>query len=206
MLLVEDDPFTRSTLRGALSQEGFLLPDPAANAKEALSSFKMHDHDALLLDLDLGGGPTGLDVALLIRKIKPRVALVFLTSFEDPRLHSNSHKRLPDGAAYLVKQSVLDVRQISNAVRQAISDASDSTRKSLVAPSVAFTDVQLETMRLVAAGMTNSDIAKARFVSEKTVEKTIKLIADQLNLAPAPNTNVRVAIARTYLKLTGGKG
>lgn len=206
MLLVEDDSFTRSTLAGALGQEGFSILSPAANVKDGLASFKMHDHDVLLLDLDLGAGPTGLDLAFLIRRIKPQVGLVFLTSFEDPRLHSNSQKRLPDNAYYLVKQSVLDVGQIAVALRQAVADSSGSSRKAPEAPMVAFTDVQLETMRLVASGLTNAEIAKARYVSEKTVEKSIKLIAEQLNLAPAPNTNVRVAIARTYLKLTGGKG
>jgi DNA-binding NarL/FixJ family response regulator len=60
-------------------------------------------------------------------------------------------------------------------------------------------------MQLVAEGLSNSEIAKQRFVSEKAIEKTIKLIAEQLQLAPDSSKNLRVSITRAYLKLTGGK-
>lgn len=206
VLLVEDDPFTRSTLSGALSQEGFLPLDPAGSVSEAIESFSKHEHDVLVVDLDLGVGPTGIDLINLIRRSKPKVGSVVLTSFEDPRLLRTNQALLPQNTRYLVKQSVLDVSQISSAIYDSLQVNKRQPAETVPTPTLSFTDVQLETMRLLAAGHSNSEIAKKRFVSEKTVEKSIKLIAEQMGLAPAPTTNLRVAIARTYLRLTGGKG
>lgn len=205
MLVVEDDSFTRSTVAAALEREGFSTPDPAGNVSQAIQSFNKNRHAVLLVDLDLGSGPSGLELANLLRKSSPGLGVVFLTSFEDPRLHSRSGNLLPKGSRYLVKQSLVDTKQISMALLNAKSEAALTNPRQEILAFSNFTDVQIETMKLVAAGYSNSEIAKRRFVSEKAVEKTIKLIADQLHLAPDSTKNLRVSITRAYLKLTGGK-
>ena len=66
-----------------------------------------------------------------------------------------------------------------------------------------MTDIQVETLRMVAQGHTNSEIAKQRFVTEKAVEQTIAKIAKALDIPAATNQNQRVHIARVYFRLTG---
>lgn len=205
MLVVEDDSFTRTTVAAALEREGFEVPDPAGNVAQAIDSFNKNRHSVLLVDLDLGAGPSGLELANLLRKSSPALGIVFLTSFEDPRLHSRSGSNLPAGSRYLVKQSLVDTKQISMALLNAKSEAALTNPRQEILAFSNFTDVQIETMKLVAAGYSNSEIAKQRFVSEKAIEKTIKLIAEQLELAPDSSKNLRVSITRAYLKLTGGK-
>jgi DNA-binding NarL/FixJ family response regulator len=205
VLVVEDDAFTRATLAAALEKEGFSVLGPSGNVANAIDSFNTHRQDVLLADLDLGTGPGGVELSNLLRKTSPQLGVVFLTSFEDPRLHRQSLDRLPGGSKYLVKQSLVDTNQIANAIKEAKSQALLADPKFEYPSIQGFTDVQIETMQLVAEGFSNSEIAKQRFVSEKAIEKTVKLIAEQLQLAPDSSKNLRVSITRAYLKLTGGK-
>jgi len=205
VLVVEDDAFTRATLAAALEKEGFSVLGPSGNVATAIDSFNTHRQDVLLADLDLGTGPGGVELSNLLRKASPQLGVVFLTSFEDPRLHRQSLDRLPGGSKYLVKQSLVDTNQIANAIKDAKSQALLADPKFEYPSIQGFTDVQIETMQLVAEGLSNSEIAKQRFVSEKAIEKTVKLIAEQLQLAPDSSKNLRVSITRAYLKLTGGK-
>jgi DNA-binding NarL/FixJ family response regulator len=205
VLVVEDDAFTRATLAAALEKEGFSVLGPSGNVATAIDSFNTHRQDVLLADLDLGTGPGGVELSNLLRKASPQLGVVFLTSFEDPRLHRQSLDRLPGGSKYLVKQSLVDTNQIANAIKEAKSQALLADPKFEYPSIQGFTDVQIETMQLVAEGLSNSEIAKQRFVSEKAIEKTVKLIAEQLQLAPDSSKNLRVSITRAYLKLTGGK-
>lgn len=206
MLLVEDDNLTRSTLTLSLNSLGFETLDPASDVASAVESFRKHNHDVLVADLDLGGGPNGLDLAALLRKSNPKLGVVFITSFEDPRLQRESQYRLPSGAKYLVKQSLLDASEIAVAIQEAVDARSRPYPETAMPFLDGFTDIQLTTMQLIANGLSNSEIANQRGVSTKAVEKTIKHIAELLSLAPGSETNLRVSIARAYLKLTGGKG
>lgn len=205
VLLVEDDAFTRTTVEAALKQIGFEVPAPASNAAEALVSFNEFNQDVLLVDLDLGTGPSGIDLASLLRSKQPNLGVIFLTSYSDPRLHRKSEAWLPGGSQYLVKQSLVGLSDLGQAINSSIQMASKYESK-LNNPSLpSFTSVQITTMQLLAAGLSNSEIARQRNVTEKAVEKSISLISSQLALAPDSATNQRVSIARAYSKFTGGK-
>ena len=73
---------------------------------------------------------------------------------------------------------------------------------SVLAPHLQSRDANT-TLRMVAQGHTNGEIAKQRFVSEKAVEQTIAKIAKALDIPAATNQNQRVHIARVFFRLTG---
>lgn len=209
MLVVEDDAFTRSTLVAALEYEGFEVIGAAEGASAAVASFNRHNHDALLADLDLGVGPSGLELAWLLRKTKPDLGVVFLTSFEDPRLHRTATDELPVGSRYLIKQDLADRAQISQALRLSVAQAEQFMKHPARKPSkpdrLDLTEVQIATLQLVASGHSNQDIARIRFVSEKAVEQTVTRLAEKFGVS-AEGKNVRVALTNAYSKMTGGKG
>ena len=66
-----------------------------------------------------------------------------------------------------------------------------------------LTDIQIETLRLVAQGLSNSEIAKVRFVSEKSVEQIVARIAQHLAITPDRRRNLRVVLAGEYFKWLG---
>ncbi len=209
LLIVEDDAFTRTSIAGALAACGIEVVDSVGTSAQAVISFEKHKPNAVLLDLDLGYGPTGLDLARAFRIRNPNVGLVMLTSYSDPRLLRANLPNIPSGTEYLIKSDVSEIATVGRAIKLAVQNAAASDTKPAQSGSgmprdmQGFTDIQIETLRMVAQGHTNSEIAKQRFVSEKAVEQTIAKIAKALEIPAATNQNQRVHIARVYFRLTG---
>jgi DNA-binding NarL/FixJ family response regulator len=208
ILVVEDDAFTRTTLCNALRLHRLIVVGDASSAAIAIGMVNKFSPDVVLIDLDLGRGPTGIDLAHAIRSAKPNTGIVFLTSYDDPRFHRPNLPPLPPGSEYLVKRSVDDVEQITQAITRALN-AGDILQKQPRIRSSSFgvqfselSDIQVETIRLVSLGMTNAEIAKTRSITEKSVEQTINRVAKILNLAKDSSQNQRVQIARTFFRLS----
>ena len=68
-----------------------------------------------------------------------------------------------------------------------------------------FTDAQIETIRLMAAGNANSEIARMRYVSEKSVEQMLARIAVMLEIPFDHKYNSRVRILNSYYELLNGR-
>jgi DNA-binding NarL/FixJ family response regulator len=209
LLVVEDDAFTRTSIVGALASNGIEVIDSVGTSAEAVTSFEKNKPDAVLLDLDLGYGPTGLDLARAFRIRNPNIGLVMLTTYSDPRLLRAKLPDIPVGTEYLVKSNISEIKIVGEAIKQAIAYSSTTRAKprhprhDIPRDIQGMTDIQIETLRMVAQGHTNSEIAKQRFVSEKAVEQTIAKIAKALDIPAATNQNQRVHIARVYFRLTG---
>lgn len=205
VLVLEDDPFTRVSVVTALRHFGFEVVVEEDLPGPALEKAQVARPDVAVLDLHLGKGPTGLDVAIGLRRQFPRIGLVFLTSYDDPRLLNPSLPAVPQGSVYLTKQSVSNL----NSLRQAVLDSVDEKRMTSLSEVGHvygnMTDVQVETLRLVAMGLSNSEIAKRRFVKVKSVEVTISRIAKLLGIAVDSSVNQRVHIARVYFRSIGVK-
>ena len=64
----------------------------------------------------------------------------------------------------------------------------------------------MDTLRLVAAGLTNAEIAKRRVVSERAVETTVNRTLRNLGISPKDSENPRSLLIRAYYQLVGGTG
>ena len=203
--IVEDDGFTRASLSAALESQDLLVVATASHASEALEIISAHSLDAVILDIDLGSGPTGLDLADILSKQQPHLGIVMLTSSPDPRLVRASLPQVPPHAVYLVKSSMTDI----STLMAAISEACENVRSGKVSSNssefdqLILTDIQIETLRYVAEGLSNHEIAKQRFVSEKAVEQTISKIAKTMGIDQTSSSNQRVHIARMYFRMRG---
>ncbi|MFM8205632.1 MAG: response regulator [Actinomycetales bacterium] len=209
VIVVEDDDFTRSTVISALQMQGMDVVGQAAAIGPAMKFVQVLRPDAVIVDLDLGSGPTGMDFAIAVRKNYPGTGIVILTTFEDPRLLHPKIPSPPIGTEYLVKRAVGDVELLSGAILKSIKNVSKGNKvsnKNPVSPKLeGVTDSQLETMRLIAQGKSNKEIAKIRSVTEKSVEQTISRLVTQLKLPKSAASNQRVQISKLYFSLTGSK-
>jgi DNA-binding NarL/FixJ family response regulator len=84
ILVVEDDTFTRTTLCNALRLHRLTVVGEAPSAAIAMGMVNKLLPNVVLIDLDLGKGPSGIDLAHAIRSVKPNIGIVFLTSFVCP--------------------------------------------------------------------------------------------------------------------------
>ena len=202
-LVVEDDGLTRTSVAAALRLQGINVVGEADSASTALKIAREMNPDVAVLDLDLGSGPNGADIAIALRRLNPAIGIVVLTTYDSPRLLSTEAPELPLRTVFLRKRDVQSVDDILVAVNQAMEPRN---RAVVHTPGVAddFTDSQLHIMRAVADGLTNGEIARRRGVSERAVEQMMRRIAQKLELPGEQSSfNQRVQITRAYLEMTG---
>jgi DNA-binding NarL/FixJ family response regulator len=207
VIVVDDDDFTRSMVVSSLQMQDYDVISESSTASSAIKTAIKLKPEVAILDLDLGTGPNGVDLALALRREIPRIAIVMLTTFEDPRFLSPNIPMLPEGSLYLVKREVGKIEKLGNAIEQALLNAKKLSKsdKSVQAPRANLTDNQVEILRLVAIGLSNAQIAKQRGINEKSVEQTISRITKELNLTSGAEKNSRVQLTRYYQQFVGGK-
>lgn len=201
-LVIEDDDLTRVSLVAALTSAEIEVVGHSALSSEGIDFAKKLSPQVALLDVHLGRGPTGVDVAHELRKHDPRIGIVFLTSFEDPRLISEK-RPLPQGSQYLLKKDVSAIETITSAINASLVGKNRRSPSELHGQLSQLSDVQLETLRLVAQGLSNAEIANRRNVTEKSVEASIARLFKTLNVEKTHSSNQRVVLARLFFESQG---
>ena len=202
VLIVEDDGLTRSSVASALRLEGMEVVGEADAASTALAMARETPPDVAVLDLDLGAGPNGADIALALRRLRPEIGIVVLTTYDSPRLIADQAPELPLRTVFLRKRDVQSVQDLVQAVHASLRPMHAPVMHRAGATDL-FTDAQIAIMRAVAEGLTNAEIARRRDVSERAVEQMMRRIAIRLGLPADSSLNQRVQITRAFLEMTG---
>ena len=209
--LVDENKYESLLTACALGSIGIKVIDLVNDWFSAIESIKEHKPDALLLSLD-----SNADHAVVIaegaRMQNPNLGLVFLTTTPDLRLVGISEKELPYGVQVILKSSVTDLQVLVAGVNKSLEDVMGRSKMRWINSST-FTDeskfvsalysltaVQIETLRLVALGSSNAEIARIRLVTEKAVEHTITRILVALSIKSNPRHNARVLLSREYYR------
>ena len=200
VLVVEDDAFTRMTLATVVESLGHEVVGQAATVVDAMDSARGAHPDVALVDLDLGPGPTGIDVAHGLRGLLPQVGVVVLSSYADVRVMGKRARPLPAGALFLSKQDLGDSSVLDEVMRASVEGDGAGVRP---VAGVDLTDQQLELMRLVANGLSNDEIARRLWLTEPSVRRSITRILRKLDITSNDATNARVQLARAYTELAG---
>ena len=100
ILIVEDDPVISTDIKSLLLHEGFKVVGKAKNAVAALDLLYNAKPNFAILDIHLGRGQNGIDIAEVIHE-KYKIPYIFLTSFSDEATLEAAQEQGPYG--YLVK-------------------------------------------------------------------------------------------------------
>jgi CheY-like chemotaxis protein len=99
LLLVEDDPLVRETVAAMLEDEGFEVVE-ASDAEAALALVRDGlDAPLIVTDVDLGIGPSGAELADMLRRMRPDMRIIFITG----RLSSLANRDADEREAILPK-------------------------------------------------------------------------------------------------------
>jgi DNA-binding NarL/FixJ family response regulator len=203
LLLVEDDPLVASLLSEVLEHADFLVKF-ASSAAEATKIAAKFDPDVAVLDINLGHGASGVELAYVLDQKYPGIAIVFLTKHPDLRTAGYREDEVPEGCGFLRK----DLIQTSDAVIAAIEEVIAHRSKLRQdgdprRPLGGLTKSQVALLRLVAQGYTNSAIARERKISIRAVEMALKGVYQNLGIAVDGDLNPRVEAARMFISIAG---
>ena len=214
VMIASDDAFELATMSAALRLHGVNVVGEASNNLIAENTFRSLQPEVLIIDLTFAD-TDAVGIIDELRKIDPKLGVVLMTACPDLRLLGVSEKTLPHGVQIVLKRSVADLSVLSYAITQSLESSSMNSSAQWVRAHASlhenafltvlsdFTDIQVATLRLVAQGLSNSEIAKVRFVSEKSVEQIVARIAQHLKVTPDRSKNLRVVITGEYFKWIG---
>ena len=203
LLLVEDDPLVASLLGESLEHANFKL-QIAHSAAEAIKLAAKFDPDVAVIDINLGQGASGVELAYVLDQRYPGISLMLLTKHPDLRTAGYSEDEIPAGCGFLRKDLIQDSEGLIEAIEQVIAHRlkprqdSDPSR-----PFKGLTNAQVELLRMISQGYTNTAIARHRSITVRAVEISIKGIYQNLGIAIDGDLNPRVEAARIFITSAG---
>ena len=193
VLLVDDHEVVRSGVSAFLaSQPDFEVVAEARSGTEAVNLAQKHVPDVVLMDLVMAK-MDGVEATRQVKAVSPRTKIVVLTSY-----HQDEYifPALQAGAiSYILKDVKMD--ELADALRRAsqgeatlhprvasrvIQELHGANREELN-PYTELTEREMEVLKLIAKGQSNSEIADSLVISVNTVKGHVSNILSKLHLA-----------------------
>ncbi len=211
VVIADDSVLLREGVARVLADDGFDIVRGVGSADELLDCVARWSPDVAIVDIRMPPTHTdeGLVAAQTIRKRWPGVGVLVLSQY----IETDYALRLLEGGeekcGYLLKDRVLDVHQLGEAVRR-VHEGGVVVDPELVArlvdrsrppsPLDELTSREREVLALMAEGLTDRGIGSRLFVTPKTVETHIRHIFGKLGLRASATDNKRVLAVLAYLR------
>jgi DNA-binding NarL/FixJ family response regulator len=212
VVLVEDENLFRDLLCIALAaQKKLLIVGSFGNAEIALQEIPKLEPDIVLLDIDLGGSMSGVELGVQLRQTMPALGVVLLSNHQDIEFVVSLGSKTLAGWSYLLKKSVRNTSVLTRAIEGAYDGMTVldpqllTTAISSRSPLQKLTPRQLEVLTLIAQGYGNTAIATQLGIGLKTVENVVNAVYQVLDIPTQTSVHPRVKAVLMYLEsLRGG--
>jgi DNA-binding NarL/FixJ family response regulator len=177
VLIADDHAVVRRGLREILNDaDDIVVEGEASTGQEAIQLVAQTRFDIVVLDINLPGA-SGLEVLTEIRRVNPSLPVLILTMYSESQY---AVRAMRSGAAgFLTKDSaptllVEAVRKISAGGRYVSSELGERLAAFVASedpgePHERLSNRELEVLKLLAAGLTVSQVAERLTLSVKTV-------------------------------------
>lgn len=187
VLLVDDHTVVRQGLRMVMSLEDDLeVVGEAANGREAVEAVTSLAPEVVLMDL-LMPVMNGVEAIRAIKADRPEVEIVALTSVLEDRMVVDAVEA--GAAGYLLKETGPDalfeaIRAASRGEVRLDPRAQKRLLREVRTPTMreSLTPRETDTLRLVAKGFANKEIAAQLGVSEVTIKTHVSSVLSKLDL------------------------
>lgn len=190
IVIADDHGVVRAGLRLLLDADpDFEVVAEAADVDGALRAVLGHKPDVLVLDLNMPGEQTSLDALPQVAERSPGTRTVILTMQEDPEY---ARRALRAGALGYVLKEAAD-SELVEAVRRAAADGTYlnpalGARLATIpehpdGPPDDMSAREVEVLRLIALGFTNTEVGEQLFLSVRTVETHRAHVQQKLGLS-----------------------
>jgi DNA-binding NarL/FixJ family response regulator len=210
-LIAEDSVLLREGVSRVLTDAGIDVIDTCETADELLLKVRSYSPDLAIIDIRLP--PThhdeGMRAALEIRAKHPSVRVLVLSQYLELGLAMQLLADSADGAGYLLKDRIGDVKEFVGAVRR-VADGGSAIDPIIVStllkkrrsedPIDVLTPREREVLVLMAEGRSNQGIADVLVITLRAVEKYVSSIFGKLGLPSTSSDSRRVLAVLLYLR------
>ena len=132
------------------------------------------DIELVIMDILMNDGSNGLEAAAKIKKIRPDIKIVAVTSMAESSWLRRAREIGIESFWFkeTSKETIMDVINRTIAGESVYPDSTPRVKIKL-AGSEEFTEGELKVLRLMTAGMPNAEIARRLNISESTVKSHI---------------------------------
>lgn len=211
--IADDSALFRRGIASLLEVEGLNVVGEAADGSHLLELVESERPDVAIIDIRMPPSYTieGIRTAAELRQTHPQMGVLLLSQYIEVEHVTTLLGRSAKGFGYLLKERVSDIDEFIDALRR-IASGGSAIDPDLVSLMVSrphrgrrlfdrLTDREKEVLELMASGKSNRAIAKAVFMSERTVEAHIHEIFDKLELEPAPENHRRILAVLAHLQV-----
>lgn len=210
VVIAEDSVLLREGLVRLLRAGGIDVVAAVGDAGALLAAVPELEPDLVIVDVRMPPTHTdeGLRAALVLRRQHPGVAVVVLSQYVEERYATDLLSSETRGVGYLLKDRVADVSEFLDALRR-VAAGGTALDPEVVAqllvrrrddPLRRLTTREMEVLRLMAEGRSNSAIATDLVVSASAVEKHVNSIFTKLDLPPDGSDHRRVLAVLHFLR------
>lgn len=192
ILVVDDESVVRDGVVAILSfQSDMKVVGEADDGIKAVEMARQTKPDVVLLDMQMPR-QNGLETIPKIKDVSPNSRIMVLTSFNESERVYQSIKAgalgylLKDSTRVQLLQAIRDVAKGQASIQPSIAikviNEIDHPAE-LMYTADPLTPRELETLKLIARGLSNQEIAATLVVHERTVAKYVSSILEKLHLA-----------------------
>lgn len=209
VVIVEDSVLLREGLVRLVQAAGLDVAGTAGDVAELEALLTRTVPDVIVLDVRMPPTFTdeGIRAALALQRREPPLPVLVLSQYVEERYASELLSRGRGGVGYLLKDRVADVEQFIDSLRR-VAGGGTVLDPEVVAqlmirrkssPIYRLTPRELETLRLMAEGRSNSAIAAGLHISESAVAKNVNNIFTKFDLAPVDTDHRRVLAVLEFI-------
>ena len=180
ILIVEDEPIIATDIKSLLRSEGFGVVGVAKNAQRAYDLLRSGSPNFAILDIYLGTGPGGIDIAEVIHD-HYKIPYIFLTSFADEETLAAAQELGPYG--YLVKpfqdKTLITTISVAWSNYQRLQQEEDINFNRF---NVKLTEQEERICRLLCRGASYKQICEQLFISMNTLKFHVKNIYSKFDV------------------------
>ena len=193
ILLVDDHQIVRQGVRAFFEAHAeFEVVGEAKNGAEAVRLAEEHIPNVVLMDLIMPG-MDGVEATRLIKKISPRTQIIVLTSYHDdehifPALQAGALSYIlkdveMDELAAVVKKAAVGEAVLNSHVAARVIVEIQGHKNDEFNPLNDLTNREMEILKLIADGSSNTEIGEQLVISMHTVKGHVSNILSKLHLA-----------------------
>jgi NarL family two-component system response regulator LiaR len=193
VLLVDDHKIVRQGVRAYLQTLADIeVVAEADSGAAALALMEKLLPDVVLMDLEMPGELDGIAATRQIRKLRQETQVIVVTSHHQdeyifPAVRAGAISYLlkdvePEELAAAVRKAAKGEAMLDSRVASRIIQELQGIRKDEINPFTELSEREFEVLRLIAAGKSNNEIAKALVIGESTVKTHIGNILKKLHL------------------------